>query len=87
MRYEWDEAKRLSNVEKHGIDFALVRAFEWDAAQVMSSRSSNEPRLVAIGPVGRRLHVLVFSIERRVVRVVSFRKANRREVIRYATQD
>jgi uncharacterized DUF497 family protein len=21
MQYEWDEAKRLSNIQKHGIDF------------------------------------------------------------------
>ncbi|MBI5714567.1 MAG: BrnT family toxin, partial [Chloroflexi bacterium] len=24
MRFEWDEAKRLTNIKKHGIDFSDV---------------------------------------------------------------
>lgn len=87
MRYDWDETKRLSNIEKHGVDFVVAEGFEWDAAFVRTSHSSNEPRLVALGPIGDRLHVLVYSIETRIVRIISLRKANKREVLLYVSQD
>ncbi|WP_367159915.1 BrnT family toxin [Kozakia baliensis] len=87
MRYDWDETKRLSNVEKHGVDFVSAEDFEWDAALIRASESSSEPRLVALGPIGDRLHVLVYSIETRTVRIISLRKANKREVSLYVSQD
>jgi len=87
MRYDWDETKRLSNIEKHDVDFMSAENFEWEVALVSSSRSSGEPRLVALGPIGDRLHVLVFSIETRIVRIISLRKANKREVSLYVSQD
>lgn len=87
MRYDWDETKRLSNIEKHGVDFVVTENFEWDAAFIRASQSSNEPRLVAVGPIGDRLHVLVFCIETRIVRIISLRKANKREILLYVSQD
>ncbi|MBS1044575.1 BrnT family toxin [Gluconobacter cerinus] len=87
MRYDWDETKRLSNIEKHGVDFVSAEDFEWDEAFIRASQSSNEPRLVALGPIGERLHVLVYSIETRTVRIISLRKANKREVLLYVSQD
>lgn len=30
MEFEWDEAKRQSNLRKHGLDFAEVDHFDWD---------------------------------------------------------
>ncbi|MCX2562212.1 BrnT family toxin [Acetobacter farinalis] len=86
MRYDWDETKRQSNIAKHGVDFVAADGFEWDAAFVLTSQSANEPRLVAIAPINLRLHVLVFSIETRIVRIISLRKANKREVMLYAAQ-
>jgi uncharacterized DUF497 family protein len=86
MRYDWDEAKRQSNIAKHGVDFVVAEGFEWDVAFIMTSQSANEPRLVAVAPISLRLHVLVFSIETRTVRIISLRKANKREVKLYAAQ-
>lgn len=86
MRYDWDETKRQSNIAKHGVDFVAADNFEWDVALVLTSQSANEPRLVAVAPINLRLHVLVFSIETRVVRIISLRKANKREVKLYAAQ-
>ena len=86
MRYDWDEAKRQSNIEKHGVDFVTAEDFEWDVALVFASRSSSEPRLCAVAPINLRLHVLVCSIETRVVRIISLRKANKREATLYAAQ-
>lgn len=86
MRYDWDETKRQSNIAKHGVDFVAAADFEWDVAFVLTSQTANEPRLVAIAPINLRLHVLVFSIERRIVRIISPRKANKREARLYAAQ-
>lgn len=86
MRYAWDEEKRRSNLKKHGVDFSEADDFEWDIALVTASQSSREPRLVALGPIGNRLYVLVFSIETRIVRIISLRKANKREAKHYVSQ-
>ncbi|WP_246402338.1 BrnT family toxin [Gluconacetobacter dulcium] len=87
MRYAWDENKRLSNIEKHGVDFVSAVDFEWRASLVRASHSgAAEPRLMAMAPIRTRIHVLVFSIETRCVRIISLRKANAREVIIYGSQ-
>jgi uncharacterized DUF497 family protein len=41
-------------------------------------------RLEAIGYIGDRLHVVIYSLRADVVRIISLRKANAREVKRYA---
>ena len=86
MRYDWDETKREANIAKHGVDFIAAEDFEWDVALTVASHSTTEPRLVAIAPIRRRLHVLVYSIETRIVRIISLRKANRREAKLYEAQ-
>lgn len=45
--------------------------------------SYDETRNIALGYIKRRLHVLVFTIRRQTVRVISLRKANQREVRAY----
>ena len=47
-----------------------------------------EPRYQALGYMGERLHMLVFTPQAEGIRVISFRKANQREVKHYeqATQ-
>jgi len=40
MRYEWDEAKRQSNIQKHGIDFiGIERAFAGDTVTILDDRA------------------------------------------------
>jgi uncharacterized DUF497 family protein len=40
MKYEWDEAKRLSNIQKHGIDFADTEdAFMGETVTILDDRS------------------------------------------------
>lgn len=85
MRFSWNPAKAASNATKHGVAFAAIEGFDWETALVMADVRHAEPRLVAIAPIGGRVHVLVFSIEHRIVRVISLRKANRKEILQYAT--
>lgn len=83
MRYSFDPAKAASNVAKHGVSFDSVSEFEWEAALIQADTRHNEPRLVATAPIGDRVYVLVYSIERRSVRIISLRKANNKEIDRY----
>ena len=86
MPYVWDERKRASNLFKHGVDFSEVAQFEWDSALTAQDvrRLYPEPRFLSIGLVGTRVYVLVWTPLNEDRRVISFRKANRREVKRYA---
>lgn len=83
MRFAFDPNKAASNMAKHGVSFEAVEHFEWDTALVLASLGVNEPRLEAAGMIDGRLHMMVFTVERGL-RVISLRKANSREVRRYA---
>ena len=87
MPYEWDEAKQHANRLKHDIDFDQADAFGWDAALVERDLRSAEPRFRAYGYIGARLHVLVFTWRGDNIRVISLRKANPREMTRYASSE
>ena len=84
MQYEWDEAKRQSNTQKHRIDFAAVEAFDWETALVERSDRGGEVRYVAIGYIDVRLYCLVFTERQTRIRVISLRCASRQEERRYA---
>ncbi len=86
MLYDWNPAKAASNLAKHGVAFEAMAEFEWDTALVRATlhHQGGEPRLQATGAIDGRLHVVVFSIETRCTRVISLRRANNREIKRYA---
>lgn len=83
MKFEWDEAKRATNLEKHGVDFADAQKM-WQKAMVVAKdarREYGESRYVGIGRIEERVMVVVYT-ERAVdiVRIILLRKANSREV-------
>ncbi len=83
----WDEAKRVSNLAKHGLDFADVIKFDFDTAlhDLDDREEYGEVREIAIGWCESRLCFLVFVRRGRdEIRVISFRKATRPEMRRYA---
>jgi len=86
--FDWDEPKRAANLSKHGVDFAAVETFEWRFALIAPDLRPDcaETRFQAIGPIGERLHVLVFTPRGDVIRVISLRKANDREVESYGAR-
>ena len=63
-RYEWDEAKRVENLAKHGIDFYAIHGFDWSLAIVISTtvspmaRSGSSPT----APVEGRLYAIVYTL-------------------------
>jgi uncharacterized DUF497 family protein len=83
----WDEAKRIGNIAKHGLDFADVRLFDFETAlvDVDDREDYGEVRETAIGWCGPRLCFLVFvRLGQDDLRVISFRKATRQEMKHYA---
>jgi uncharacterized DUF497 family protein len=86
--FDWDKAKRADNLVKHGIDFADVEGFEWDSAIIAADarRDYGELRYSAFGLIEDRLFSLVFTPRAGKVRVISLRRANRREVRHYVDQ-
>ena len=85
LSFEWDEANRVENLAKHGIDFNRAGGFGWNTAFYQIRRLPyGEDRLVAYGAIEGRLHVLVYTLRNGNRRIVSLRKANRREQAEYA---
>ena len=90
MHVTFDPAKDAANKAKHGVSLADAEAFEWGSAEVWpdTRRNYGEARMVALGYIGLRIMSMVFvdrppeqPTERRII---SLRKANQREVKRYA---
>ena len=86
MAYEFDPVKNKLNLEKHGLTLSDVEGFDWEVAVINEDKRATyaEARFEAISLIEDRLHVLVFCIRGEAVRVISLRKANAREVKRYA---
>ena len=79
MEYDWDELKRETNLEKHGLDFNSVYAFQWTTAVTRVSARRGELRLLSYGYIGERLHVVIYTIRDGKRLIISMRKANARE--------
>jgi len=88
VKIEFDPAKSERNARERGLPFGLAAEFDWESALYSEDdrRLYPERRIVALGFLDRRLHVLCFTEIAGGVRVISFRKANAREVLRYAQE-
>ena len=86
MRVHFDPAKNERNVRNRGLSFELAAEFDFETALVYvdERRDYDETRYVALGLLDGGLHVLCFTEASDGIRVISFRKANSREVSRYA---
>jgi len=71
----WDESKRLANLAKHGVDFRDLEGLDWERSLIFEDRRKDygEMRLIAMTPLGRRLHVIVFVERSAVRRIISAR--------------
>jgi uncharacterized protein len=84
MRFAWDERKRLSNLEKHGLDFFDVSAiFEAPHIAVPSAHAGEGKRFLAIGVFAGRFVTVVYTIRSEALRIISFRRARHGERQKY----
>ncbi len=85
MKITFDRSKSEKNALERGLPFESAADFDWQGATFAENERKEYPerRFVAIGYLWRRLHILCFTHIPRVIRVISFRKANPREAKRY----
>jgi uncharacterized protein len=98
LRFEWDEAKNLSNRRKHGVSFEEACAVFLDPlyVSVQDRIEDGEPRwltlgladgvvLLAVAHTVREVHDEGTSLE--VIRIISARQATRKERRRYENEN
>ena len=84
-----DPAKDLLNQEVHGVSLSLASELEWDTLMSRPDQRRNygETRMIGYALFGERLYCVVYVDREEARRIISLRKANSREVIRYAEND
>lgn len=81
MRFEWDEAKRIEGLRKHGIDFRnAIELFDSETYTVVDERFDyGEVRLLTLGVVKGRVLAVAHTEEDDLIRIISVRKAEKHE--------
>lgn len=85
----FDQDKDATNKAKHGVSLADAGLIDWDAALIWEDerKEYGEIRLLALAPIDVRLFCCVYVERDDQKRIISLRKANKREVIDYAAND
>ena len=85
MQIEFDPDKDRVNQAKHGVSLVVAVELDWDAALVwVDDRFEySETRMIALAPKTQILYYVAFVDRGDVRRVISLRRANRREVKHY----
>jgi len=86
MEIEFDPVKSAKNAKERGLPFDLAAEIEWRKAVVsIDDRFMyGEERRIAFAPMQGRLYAVCYVQRGQVRRIVSFRKANKREERLYA---
>jgi uncharacterized DUF497 family protein len=82
MEIGFDADKSGENSRERGLPFELAADLEWDQAVTFEDARFDygETRMIALAPLKGRLHVVCYSQRDKVRWIISFRKANAREV-------
>ena len=88
MAFTFDPDKSVRNIVERGLSFELVEQLEWATALVKEDkrRDYGETRLQVWAMLDRRLYVAVVTPRGENLRVISFRRANKREEKTYGEQ-
>ncbi len=85
MHFEWDESKRRSNIEKHGIDFIrAARLFDGRSRLDAPSPRGREQRILSIGEVEGMIGAVAWTPRGKdICRIISVRRARDEETRQY----
>lgn len=85
MQIDFDPQKDATNLSKHGVSLALAAELDWDAALVWIDDRTDygEVRMIALAPKSALLFFVAFVDRPTVRRIISLRRANRREARHY----
>lgn len=84
MQFEFDPEKSRLNLEKHGIDFNQAQSLWKDPFRILvEARSTEEPRKAVIAQWENKVWFAVYTLRRTQIRIISVRRARKREVEYY----
>ena len=83
--YHVRSGKNARNIDERDLPFELVAQLDWETAIATEDtrKDYGERRLRVLAFLGERLHAAVITMRGDAVHVISFRKANEKEVKRY----
>jgi uncharacterized DUF497 family protein len=86
--YTWDEAKRHSNLRKHGLDFADAHAaFNGKSVTYEDTRYQyDEQRFNTLGMLRGEVVIVSYTEQDDEIRIITFRRANKHETIKFYRQ-
>jgi uncharacterized DUF497 family protein len=87
LPFEWDEAKRATNIAKHGLDFIdAPTLFDGRPCVTFPSPRAGETRFVTVGRLDGVFVALVWTERGAATRVISFRRARHAEARNYCAR-
>ena len=88
MKFEWDPAKAKSNIARHGVRFDHAQAVFADVNAIeMLDETPDEERWRLLGRAGPDILVVVYTERGNRIRIISARKASKREQKIYLEQE
>ncbi len=85
--FEYDVEKSAANQEKHGIDFEAAKEIWNDECRLeIPAISRGESRYAVIGRLNGKLWIAFVTYRRSVIRIISVRRARRKEAELYEYQ-
>ncbi len=84
MEFEWDEKKNRANKSKHGIDFNTATELWNDQGRIeIQTHFPAENRNALIGKIGDKLWTAIFTWRVDTIRIISVRRARKKETKLY----
>lgn len=86
MNFEWDDTKSEACFRERGFDFTYAARAFFDPDRIVQAdnrHSYGEDRYQLMGKIEQRLFVVVYTPRHEVIRIISARKANQREIKHY----
>lgn len=85
MQIVFDPQKDLSNIQKHGLSLNHANDLEWSMLWSFEDkrRDYDEIRIIGYAPINNRVFNVIFVDRGLNRRIISFRKANNREILKY----
>ena len=81
IKIEFDSVKNARYIKERGLSFELVADLDWDSSITHEDtrKAYPEHRFITLAYLDRRLYVICYTLITGGIRVISFRKANKRE--------
>ncbi len=85
MKITYDQIKNAKNIEERGLSFERATEIDWQNAVIIEDtrKDYGERRFRVFGFIDERMFVVIFTPRADIMHIISFRKANKKEVAQY----